>query len=183
MPEMMRGGEQHFSADRRDARQPVGVEERRLLELLRRQPDLEQFAPPSNRARAARAYAGASRFLGSRPHLLDELGQAAQANPDALTMLVFPEQPLVVAREGKITTLLAPVLTCTMLALDDLFFPGEEHGIIVSGDGLAEHAWNAAAAGQGHISYEGSWMDPADYVALAVKTFYNETFRRVRHQR
>lgn len=99
-------------------------------------------------------------------------------------MVVIPEQPLVLAADGSTVIVLARVLTCTRNAIKELFQDTPRHSnparykTIVSKNELAMRVLDHATENPNQaFDFDPTSMDPADYIALAVETFYNETFR------
>jgi hypothetical protein len=99
-------------------------------------------------------------------------------------MLIMPSLGMVVAQTENGRVGLAPVLSCTLNALDDIAkdIPSDLSYVITTSphtrDQLEEAVWNMGDKSTAVLNYDSSFVDPLDYVALACEFFGNEVFRK-----
>jgi hypothetical protein len=165
----------------RRVEQIVERADRRLGDMLRARPDLRQFVPPGSRGRARSVLQGVPDFLRAHPQVVEDLLLVSgQEGTGVTTMLVVPEFPLVLADTGGSITALAPVLSCTRSAIAKEYptvHPGT-YDTLSSAGGLDDALWEHAVRTPRHMFvFDPETMNPADYIALAVRAFENEPFR------
>ncbi len=155
----------------------------RLERMVQTSPDLGRFSPPSNVGNASRVLSGVVPFLRDNPQLIEQLAEASKIDGTGkTTMLIVPHLPLVLADTGSSITVFAPVLSCTLNAVDQAFegMPRSRdiYDVVTSDGGLEDAVWQHSIRRPGDtFDFDGRTMNPADYIALAVKAFENETFR------
>lgn len=158
----------------------------KMVENLRTQitehPNLRQWATDSSIGKASSVFQDIPRILRKNPHLLEQLKANAKNNTDAVTLLVVPSLPLVLAQTNDGIVAFAPVLGCSHQALQDLPVEPGSYDVFrstISEDELVERVWNIARKNpQVVLSYRDSGLTPFDYIALgAIGSLDNEVFR------
>lgn len=173
-------GIERFGARESTTERAISNAEEALWRIIETNPELGQYAPPSNRTRAAYALRDTSALLRANPYLLDVLREATSDDPAATTMLVIPGLPLILTDTGDSITALAPVLSCTRKAIETAFPTSSQlpYGIVSSHGELDAAAIMHALTKPGQsFNFDPGTMNPVDYMSLAVNAFYNETFR------
>lgn len=155
------------------------VLEARLIEILRNQPELLQYVTQDQAALSKAVFSRIPQILAASPHLLSELIAAHTQIKRKITMLIIRDFPLVFARIGESTIAFAPVMGCTIHAVDDVFRGTSQargqYDIVGSDNGLLETVFDSPPGAV--LVYDRRSMDPVDYIALGLGVFHNEVFR------
>lgn len=160
-----------------------GVELRRRLYLIIYQalPQLAGVMPADPRGPAG-SFRGLGKFLSENPHLLEHLTSYEDPKPAGVTMLIYPQYPLVLARyvEAPEPVALVPAISCTNRAIKDLAIQSGHYRIVASDNRLAGRVWELAErSAYPVLAYNpNDRMSPEDYVALAAQgMLQNEVYR------
>lgn len=151
-----------------------------LRRMIQQRPSLRQYVQRGAIENASSTISSLRRRLGGgRPGWSDELREdlekAARRKPGKTVFAVYRDFPLVFqAFEGELTGF-APVLVCTINAVEDLRETGKNPQIVTSNNGLLRYVFDLPEENP-IVAYE-RWMKPQDYIALAASSFRNETFR------
>jgi hypothetical protein len=159
--------------------------EQALVDMVEARPDLRRFVLGGNIRRAQDAFVGIDKFLKNHGEILKLLNESYERNPEFVHLSIIPDFPLVFAQSENGVVALAPVLVCTLNAIDAVkkgLLSDRNFRIIRSKlqvDEMEEAAWDwAANERKDLIKFDPTYMNPADYIAIAATMFENEVFRR-----
>lgn len=151
--------------------------------LVYRDPSLVQLIKPMSMLAARRALINVEEKLNTDPLFFEklerDLSKISIENPGRPALYINSiDSPYVISYSKKGMVGFAPVLSCTLNAIEDFKLKGFHlMGIVNSDEDFISYVLERLNREESVIEYESDKIDPVNYVALASIFFMNETYR------
>ncbi|MBI4130551.1 hypothetical protein HY468_04495 [Candidatus Roizmanbacteria bacterium] len=163
--------------------EPSNFPEDLLLKMLVENPALYQYVDDSAVQRAVQTHRNLRAILNTNPQIVTDVKGLHGMKPDHVVMAIVPHLPLVVSATSQRISAMAPVLSCTLNAIDDLSIPRGKYGVFESlntEDDLMIWMWGMAERNPRRIlTYDSSVINATNYIAFgASRMLTDEVFHR-----